>query len=63
MAVTSLHKVVGGKVRVGWGLSDEVESNIGVKRGCHLSRTLFGVCIAALEPLCRKIEIRWYSIR
>jgi hypothetical protein len=36
--------------------SDEVISNIGVKQGCHLSPTLFGLYVNELETYLDKID-------
>ena len=40
------------------GMSDVFESNMGVKQGCPLSPTLFGICIDQLEELINEFATK-----
>lgn len=48
-AVYTLYEIIIGKVRAPRGISDSVTSNIGVKQGCPLSPTLFGLYIDEIQ--------------
>ena len=45
VAISRIYEKVICHVRMGEGLSDSFTSTIGVKQGCPLSLTLFGLCI------------------
>ncbi|MCO5553894.1 hypothetical protein L7F22_007420 [Adiantum nelumboides] len=47
--IYALYESVTGRVRAPGGLSDAIESTIGVKQGCPLSPTLFGIYIDELS--------------
>ncbi|MCO5573659.1 hypothetical protein L7F22_027431 [Adiantum nelumboides] len=47
--IYALYELVTGRVRALGGLSDAIESTIGVKQGCPLSPTLFGIYIDELS--------------
>ena len=49
LAVAQLYNQVRCQLRTQNGLSKEFFSNMGVKQGCPLSPTLFGLCIDQLE--------------
>ena len=49
--VASFHDGMRAKVQFDGGLSDEFQINIGVKQGCVLAPTLFGIYLAALLEL------------
>ena len=53
-AVYRLYEQVKAKIRTTEGLSEEFDSNIGVKQGCPLSPTLFGLYIDKLEEWINK---------
>jgi hypothetical protein len=48
-AIMRLYESVLGRLRMAHGLSDFIQSTIGVKQGCPLSSTLFGIYIDELE--------------
>jgi hypothetical protein len=48
-AIMRLYESVLGRLRLAHGLSDFIQSTIGVKQGCPLSPTLFGIYIDELE--------------
>ena len=50
-AVARLYEQVICQIRMGGSLSDTLSSDIGVKQGCPLSPTLFGLCIDRLEHM------------
>ncbi|MCO5581172.1 hypothetical protein L7F22_035050 [Adiantum nelumboides] len=47
--IYALYESVTERVRAPGGLSDAIESTIGVKQGCPLSPTLFGIYIDELS--------------
>ncbi|MCO5594742.1 hypothetical protein L7F22_048776 [Adiantum nelumboides] len=47
--IYALYEWVTGRVRAPGGLSDAIESTIGVREGCPLSPTLFGIYIHELS--------------
>jgi anaerobic selenocysteine-containing dehydrogenase len=49
VAVHKLYEKVRAKIRTSEGMSECFGSDIGVKQGCHLSPTLFGIYIDKLE--------------
>jgi hypothetical protein len=49
VAIMRLYESVLGRLRMAHGLSDFIQSTIGVKQGCPLSPTLFGIYIDELE--------------
>ena len=53
-AVFRLYKKVKCQLKCKDGMSQEFYSNMGVKQGCPLSPTLFGICIDRLEELMNK---------
>ena len=50
-AIAPIYEQVVYQVRMGKGISKIFSSNIGVKQGCPLSPTLFGLCIDQLEHM------------
>ena len=52
--VYRLYEQVKAKIRTTEGLSEDFDSNIGVKQGCPLSPTLFGLYIDKLEEWINK---------
>ncbi|KAH9293842.1 hypothetical protein KI387_040956, partial [Taxus chinensis] len=52
-AIMRLYEEVLGRLRTSVGLSDFIRSTIGVKQGCPLSPTLFGIYIDELEDFLR----------
>jgi hypothetical protein len=53
-AVHRLYEQVKAKIRTTEGLSEDFDNNIGVKQGCPLSPTLFGLYIDKLEEWLNK---------
>ena len=53
-AVYRLYEQVKAKIRTTEGLSEDFDSNIGVKQGCPLSPTLFRLYIDKLEEWINK---------
>lgn len=53
-AVMRLYESVLGRLRTVGGLSEFIRSTIGVKQGCPLSPTLFGIYIDELEAFLRE---------
>jgi hypothetical protein len=49
VAIMRLYESVSGRLRLAHGLSDFIQSTIGIKQGCPLSPTLFGIYIDELE--------------
>ena len=54
-AVVALYVRVMGRVRIGTSWTTEITSTIGVKQGCPLSPTLFGLYIDELETTIRTL--------
>ena len=60
--IYALYEQVFGRVRCPRGMSDTIASTIGVKQGCPLSPTLFGLYIDELvDFLTRDGERQWIS--
>lgn len=58
--ILTLYETVLARVRIAEGLSDSIRNTIGVKQGCPLSSTLFGLCIDELETHIRDCRLlRW----
>ncbi|MCO5558427.1 hypothetical protein L7F22_012009 [Adiantum nelumboides] len=58
-----MYREVRCKIKTQEGYSQEFMSNMGVKQGCPLSPTLFGLCIDQLEEVitqCMKEEVDMY---
>ena len=53
--VTCLHEQVKCQLKMDSGFSKNFLSNMGVKQGCPLSPTLFGLCIDKLEEVVNKV--------
>ena len=51
LVVSRIYEKVICQLRMGRGISEFFASNIGVKQGCSLSPTLFGLCIDELEQM------------
>ena len=49
-----LYESVQGRLRIAQGLSEFIRSTIGVKQGCLLSPTLFGIDIDELEAFLQE---------
>jgi hypothetical protein len=54
-AIARLYEEVRCQLKIDYGFSDYFLSNMGVKQGCPLSPTLFGLCIDKLEKLINKV--------
>ena len=54
-AVVALYERVAGRVRIDTSWTTEIRSMIGVKQGCPLSPTLFGLYIDELETTIRTL--------
>ena len=52
--ILRLYEKVIGRLRTPEGFSDPIQSTIGVKQGCPLSPTLFGLYIDELEDFLMK---------
>ena len=53
-AIYALYERVSGRVRCPGGLSDSIASTIGVKQGCPLSPTLFGLYIDEVDDFIQR---------
>ena len=53
--IQALYKSVTGQVRTPEGLSDLIQSTIGVKQGCPLSPTLFGIYVDEIADYIDRI--------
>jgi hypothetical protein len=53
-AIMRLYELVLGRLRIVHGMFDFIGSTIGVKQGCPLSPTLFGIYIDELEAFLHK---------
>jgi len=52
--IMRLYESVQGRLRIAQGLSEFIRSTIGVKQGCLLSPTLFGIYIDELEAFLQE---------
>ena len=53
-AIMRLYEFILGRLRTTQGLSEFIRSTIGVKQGCPLSPTLFGIYVDELEVFLHK---------
>ncbi len=57
MAIMRLYERVVGHLRTPMSFSEFIQSSIGVKKGCPLSPTLFGIYIDELETYLRRFSL------